>query len=80
MLVLLLTACASVAVAEPAEQEYGDWGDLALRIEVLSQEGELIDTQPIITEPIITEPEEVVEPEAPIQDETPEEEPPATED
>ena len=38
MLVLLLTACASVAVAEPAEQEYGDWGDLALRIEVLSQE------------------------------------------
>ena len=75
MLVLLLTACASVAVAEPAEQEYGDWGDLALRIEVLSQEGELIDTQPIITEP-----EEVVEPEAPIQDETPEEEPPATED
>ena len=75
MLVLLLTACASVAVAEPAEQEYGDWGDLALRIEVLSQEGELIDTQPIITEP-----EEVVEPEAPIQDEVSEEEPPATED
>ena len=75
MLVMLLTACASVAVAEPAEQEYGDWGDLALRIEVLSEEGELIDTQPIITVP-----EEVVEPEGPVQEETPEEEPPATED
>lgn len=74
MFVLLLTACASVAVAEPAEQEYGDWGDLALRIEVLSEEGELIDTQPIITVP-----DEVVEPEAPIQEETPEEEPPTTE-
>tara|TARA_R110000824_G_scaffold110734_2_gene258910 strand:- start:2384 stop:2602 length:219 start_codon:yes stop_codon:yes gene_type:complete len=72
---MLLTACASVAVAEPAEQEYGDWGDLALRIEVLSEEGELIDTQPIITVP-----EEVVEPEGPVQEETPEEEPPATED
>ncbi len=75
MFVLLLTACASVAVAEPAEHEYGDWGDLALRIEVLSEEGELIDTQPIITVP-----DEVVEPESPVQEETPEEEPPAAED
>lgn len=66
MFVLLLTACASVAVADPAQYEYGDWGDLAERIQVLDEEGGLIDTQPIITVP-----DEVVEPEAPIQDETP---------
>tara|TARA_R110000787_G_scaffold73260_2_gene163155 strand:+ start:3036 stop:3269 length:234 start_codon:yes stop_codon:yes gene_type:complete len=75
MFVLLLTACASVAVAEPSEYEYGDWGDLAERIQVLDDEGGLIDTQPIITVP-----EEAIEPEAPIQDEASEEEPPATED
>ena len=73
MFVLLLTACASVAVAEPSEYEYGDWGDLAERIQVLDDEGGLIDTQPIITVP-----EEAIEPEAPIQDEASEEEPPAT--
>jgi len=75
MFVLLLTACASIAVAEPAEQEYGDWGVLALRIQALDEEGELIDTQPIITVP-----EEAVEPEEPVQVEIPEEEPPTTED
>ena len=75
MFVLLLTACASVAVADHSQYEYGDWGDLADRIQTLDEEGELIDTQPIITEP-----EAVVEPEAPIQDDPPEEEPPATED
>ena len=75
MFVLLLTACASVAVADPSQSEYGDWGDLADRIQLLDEEGELIDT-----EPIITLPEEVVEPEVPIQEETPEEEPPTTED
>ena len=75
MFVLLLTACASVAVADPAQYEYGDWGDLADRIQLLDDEGALIDTQPIITVP-----EEAVEPEAPIQDEVSEEEPPATED
>tara|TARA_Y100000310_G_C20180428_1_gene577865 strand:+ start:177 stop:404 length:228 start_codon:yes stop_codon:yes gene_type:complete len=75
MFVLLLTACASVAVADHSQHEYGDWGDLADRIQVLNEEGVLIDTQPIITVP-----EEAVEPEAPIQDEVSEEEPPATED
>ena len=75
MFVLLLTACASVAVADHSQYEYGDWGDLANRLQLLEEDGELIDTQPIITAP-----EEAIEPEAPIQDETPEEEPPATED
>ena len=75
MFVLLLAACASVAVADHSQYEYGDWGDLADRIQLLDDEGELIDTQPIITVP-----DEVVEPEAPIQDEVSEEEPPATED
>ncbi len=75
MFVLLLTACASVAVAEPVQYEYGDWGDLADRIQILEEEGELIDTQPIITVP-----EEAIEPEEPVQVETPEEEPPTTED
>ena len=75
MFVLLLTACASVAVADPSQYEYGDWGDLADRIQLLDEEGELIDSQPIITVP-----EEAVEPEAPIQDEVSEEEPPTTED
>jgi len=75
MFVLLLTACASVAVADPAQYEYGDWGGLADRIQILEEEGVLIDTQPIITVP-----DEVVEPESPVQDETPEEEPPVTED
>jgi len=75
MFVLLLTACASIAVAEPVQYEYGDWEELANRIQVLNEEGELIDTQPITTPP-----EEVIEPEVPIQEETPEEEPPTTED
>ena len=75
MFVLLLPSCASVAVAEPVEYEYGDWEELANRLQVLDDEGQLIDT-----EPIITPPEEAVEPEAPIQEETPEEEPPATEE
>ena len=75
MFVLLLTACASVAVADPSQYEYGDWGGLADRIQILEEEGVLIDTQPIITVP-----DEVVEPESPVQDETPEEEPPVTED
>ena len=74
MFVLLLTACASVAVADHSQYEYGDWGGLADRIQILEEEGVLIDTQPIITVP-----EEAVEPEAPIQDEIPEEEPPPTE-
>lgn len=62
MLILLLTACGSVAIADPSEYEYGDWGDLADRIQVLETEGELIDV-----EPIITPPDEVVEPDAPIE-------------
>ena len=75
MFVLLLTACASVAVADQSPYEYGDWGDLADRIQILEEEGALIDTQPIITAP-----EEAVEPEEPVQVEMPEEEPPTTED
>ena len=75
MFVLLLTACASVAVADYSQHDYGDWGDLADRIQLLDEEGVLIDTQPIITVP-----EEAVEPEEPVQVEIPEEEPPTTED
>ena len=75
MFVLLLTACASVAVSEPVEYEHGDWEELANRLQVLDTEGQLIDTQPIVTPP-----EEVIEPETPIQEEIPEEEPPATEE
>lgn len=69
MFVLLLTSCASVAIADQPEYEYGDWDDLAQRIQVLETEGELIDV-----EPIMTPPEEVIEP-----DETTEEELPPTE-
>ena len=74
MLVLLLAGCASVAGAEPYGAD-NDWGDLAQRIQQLDEEGELIDTQPILTPP-----DEVIEPEEPIQVETPDEEPPVTEE
>tara|TARA_R100000458_G_scaffold58724_1_gene67412 strand:+ start:1585 stop:1821 length:237 start_codon:yes stop_codon:yes gene_type:complete len=70
MLILLLTACASVAVADQPEYEYGDWEELAGRIQDLNENGELIDV-----EPIITPPEVAVEPDSPPQEETPEEAP-----
>jgi hypothetical protein len=72
-MILLMFACTFAAIADPPA-DYGDWEVLAQRIQQLDESGELIDIQPIITVP-----EEVVEPEAPIQDEIPEEEPPATE-
>mgnify|MGYP003109139457 CR=1 FL=1 len=68
MFVLLLTSCASVAIADQPEYEYGDWDALAERIQDLDTEGELIDV-----EPIVTPPDEIVEPEAPIEETTPEE-------
>ena len=73
-MILLMFACTFAAIADPPA-DYGDWEVLAQRIQQLDENGELIDIQPIITVP-----EEVVEPEAPIQDEVSEEEPPATED
>ena len=49
MFILLLTSCASVAIADQPEYEYGDWDALAERIQVLDTEGELIDVEPIVT-------------------------------
>ena len=68
MLVLLFTACTSVAGADPSEYEYGDWEELAQRIQVLDDEGDLIDSEPIITPPA-----EVVEPDNPLEETAPEE-------
>ena len=68
MLILLLTSCASVAIADQPEYEYGDWEELAQRIHSRETDGELIDV-----EPIITPPDEVVEPKTPNQETTPEE-------
>jgi|TARA_R100000084_G_C4654205_1_gene151751 hypothetical protein len=68
MFVLLLTSCASVAIADQPEYGYGDWEELANRIQILESEGELIDVQPIVVPP-----DEVVEPEIPIEEKTPEE-------
>jgi hypothetical protein len=62
MIILLLTACGSVAIADQPEYEYGDWEELANRIQVLETDGDLIDV-----EPIITPPNEVVEPDVPIE-------------
>ena len=73
-MILLMFACTFAAIADPPA-DYGDWEVLAQRIQQLDESGELIDIAPIITLP-----EEVVEPELPIQDETPPvAEPPTTE-